>query len=347
MASYQRSKSSSGVINWRVQLCINGIRDSKGGFETKADAKLWAAQRELELLNELSRSAPVVPQIKHTLRDVFQRYSDEVSPTKIGAHWEQIRLAAFCRHPFVNIYLSELGPQHIAAWRDERLKSVSNSTVKRELVLISHSLEIARREWRWINENSCRDVRKPMEPPHRKQRISDENIQKLIGALGYVEGRVPSTQSHQVAIALLFCIETACRSGEVIGLTKANVHLKEHFIHLPVTKNGYSRDVPLSPKAEELLSLMLKAGSPRAIRVFSIKATVKDVLFRRAKKRVGLEHINFHDSRREATSRLSEIFGPMELSRITGHRDLKMLMRYYEKPVGELAKKLMETRDDD
>ena len=52
---------------------------------------------------------------------------------------------------------------------------------------------------------------------------------------------------------VLFAIETGMRRGEILSPTWENVHLGKRYVHLPDTKNGDSRDVPLSPQALELL----------------------------------------------------------------------------------------------
>ncbi|MCO1344512.1 IS481 family transposase [Burkholderia multivorans] len=50
--------------------------------------------------------------------------------------------------------------------------------------------------------------------------------------------------------------------------------------------------------------------------------------------------LRFHDLRHEATSRLASIFPMHELAKITGHRDPRMLMRYYHPSAEDLAKRL-------
>lgn len=53
-----------------------------------------------------------------------------------------------------------------------------------------------------------------------------------------------------------------------------------------------------------------------------------------------MEDLHFHDLRREATSRLAERLEMHELMRVTGHKDTRMLARYYEPRPEDLAKKL-------
>jgi integrase len=51
--------------------------------------------------------------------------------------------------------------------------------------------------------------------------------------------------------------------------------------------------------------------------------------------------IHFHDTRREATTRLAKkLPNVVELAAVAGHRKLDMLKRYYQPDPEELAKKL-------
>ncbi len=63
--------------------------------------------------------------------------------------------------------------------------------------------------------------------------------------------------------------------------------------------------------------------------------------FSRATRRAGIEDFHFHDLRHEATTRLFEQgLNIMEVSSITGHRDLQMLRQYTHLRAEDLAKKL-------
>jgi integrase len=53
-----------------------------------------------------------------------------------------------------------------------------------------------------------------------------------------------------------------------------------------------------------------------------------------------LTDLRFHDLRHAATSRLAEIFPLHELTKITDHKDPRMLMRYYHPRAEDLAKRM-------
>ena len=66
-----------------------------------------------------------------------------------------------------------------------------------------------------------------------------------------------------------------------------------------------------------------------------------DALFRKARARAGLSGFTFHDSRATALTRLSRQVDVMTLARISGHRDLALLLRvYYRETPAQIAARL-------
>ena len=103
-----------------------------------------------------------------------------------------------------------------------------------------------------------------------------------------------------------------------------------------MTKNGSSRDVPLSKKAMAILDRLprFESGS-----VFDISSHTLDVMFRRARAKVdGADDFHFHDTRHKALTRMAAKVEPMQLAKISGHKDLRILLNvYYNPDIGELA----------
>jgi len=333
MASFQ--KTGKG---WRVQLDVKGQRDSCS-FATKAQAYAWAVLREAEM-----RSLDAGQGSKtHTVGDVLDDYQKKVSPTKRGARWEKLRLDVIGRkeiqgRPFREIRLADLRPTHIAAWRDARVREVSGSSVSREMSLLSHALEVARKEWGWLVTDPMKEVRRPAENPPRQRLISQKEIERITVALGYREGLAVALPSQRVAVAFLLAIETAMRSGEMLGLTSTTVDYSARVAHLPLTKNGGARDVPLSTRAVELLKMLpaVKEGAP----LFNLSAASRDALFRKAKEKAGIAGLTFHDTRHEAITRLAKKLQPLDLARMTGHTNLQELMTYYNETAANIAQRL-------
>jgi len=285
---------------WRAEVCRLGVRASKT-FPTKAAAQAWATQYESEILEHRGKPAY---RNDHTLHDAFQRYAKEVSPTKKGQRWELLRLNAFSiSMEFVGDKIEDVSPDVLAKWRDLRLTQVSTSTVRRELALLSSVFNQAMKEWRWCSSNPAREITRPRNQKPRDRRVRQHEIELIIEQLGYQEGKRPELLSQELAIVFLLAIETAMRQGEILSLEWSHVFLSDRYVHLDETKNGSSRDVPLSSKALELLSVMQDANANGP--VFRLKSGSADALFRKARSKVGLNDLNFHDSRHEATTRLA------------------------------------------
>jgi integrase len=176
----------------------------------------------------------------------------------------------------------------------------------------------------------------PPKPRSRSRRISDKEIRIVLDWLGFVDGAGVETAYDEVAVAFLIALETAMRASEIVTLTWDQVFLSQSYVHLSDTKNGDERDVPLSSRAVELFGLL----PDNRDQCFSINAATLSTLFRRARVESGLSGFTFHDSRREALTRLSRKVNVLQLAKMVGHRNPKSLMIYYQESASEIAKLL-------
>lgn len=125
---------------WRAQVQRDGARVTKT-FKLKKDAQAWALEQEAKTTLRSDR----------TLRHACDQYLKTVSVHKRDAvDWESRRFDAFCSIVGEEMPLSEITSERIGQWRDERLKSVSGSTVLREANLLRNLFRTATREWKWI-----------------------------------------------------------------------------------------------------------------------------------------------------------------------------------------------------
>ena len=313
---------------WRAEVYVKGVRDS-GTFDTKSQAMAWAVDRERQL-----KSSPLNVDSKATVKNIFELYAKEITPAKRSPKQETLRLNTFCNDPLASVLLSELSASHVANWRDRRLRLVKASSVNREMNIISNAFEVARKEWKWIAENPCKDVARPKNPPPRDRLISNKEIEAIRLSLDYPEDTPPTKQIHFVALAFMFAIETAMRAGEICGL-HAN-HIDGAVAHLPRTKNDTSRNVPLSKEALRILKILPESEGP----LFNMSPSQLDGTFRKGRNRSGLDDLKFHDTRHEAITRLAKKLDVLELARMVGHKDLKMLLIYYNETAANLASKL-------
>lgn len=318
---------------WLARVRRNGVSESKV-FATKAQARAWATEKEA-----VAQTAPsTLP--RKTVAEAFERYAEEVSSTKRGERWERVRLVAILRElggPDGNRLLTELTTPVLAEWRSNRLEEVSPGSVLRDMNLVNSVLNVARKEWKWLDANPLKDVTRPKQPEHRRRRVAADELERISVCLGYAEGELAESYGAQVAVAFHFAIETAMRQGEILSLTKDAVDFEKRTAFLPKTKNGSARTVPLSSRA---IALLRQLPGEEDGRFFGVVSASCDALFRKGRTRAMIDDLHFHDSRREATSRLSKKVDVLTLARITGHKDLKMLMIYYEEDMASVAQRL-------
>ena len=220
----------------------------------------------------------------------------------------------------------------IAGWRDRRLQEVGSASVAREMNLISGIMSVARKEWQYISTNPVSDVREPKKPPARDRVVTDRELE----ALSLSAGSDPKKATARVFHAFLFACETAMCAGEIVGLTWEHVDLARCVAHLPMTKNGHPRDVPLSKEAVRLLQAL-----PDNYTLFGLNSRQTEVLWRKLRDRAAVVGLTFHNSRRTATTRLSKKLEVLELAKMTGHRDLKILLNtYYKSDAADVARRL-------
>ena len=136
------SPKQTAAGTWRIQIEVRGQRDANT-LPTKRQALEWAAQRKSELLALGSGRAGEIK----TVADALERYGREVSVNKRGELKETIRLKAFLKHPSFpgRVLLADLRPHHLVDWRDARLQVNARGSVLRDMTLLSHVLETARR----------------------------------------------------------------------------------------------------------------------------------------------------------------------------------------------------------
>lgn len=334
MASYEKRGDS-----WRAAICYRGVREKKT-FPSKREAVAWATAREAELA-ELGGGGT----LKRSLRHALERYRDEVSPTKRGERWEVVRINSFLKNgpdgkpvwPLVDRPMRDIQTADLAAWRDERLKKVKGASVLREIGLLRAVWAKAKKEWRYTNADPWEDLAKPKDSRARERIFTDEEVNRIVQALGWIDGTTPKDRRQETAVALLLALETAMRSGELLSLEWADVDLERRVARLQLTKNGDARDVPLSRRAVELLKCMQGRDETR---VFTLTPQLRDTYYRQARDMAGVEGVTFHDARATACTRLAKKLSVLELARMIGHRDLRSLQVYYRESAEDLASRL-------
>lgn len=319
---------------WRAEVQKGGIRMSDS-FATKAAALAWATREEAAIEAGQAGRYPA-----KTLADALDRYERDVSALKRGERWESARLGLFRREwpALCARVMHTITTADLAEWRDARLKQVSSASVLREVALLRNVWTVAGREWLWCADPSpWRALRMPSEPAARTRMMGWREIRRLCRWLRYRTGRVPSTTYEAAAWALLLSLRTGMRAGEVLRAHGSAVDLDAKVVTLAEHKTAHiegARRVPLTRQGARLLGWLGGAALP-------ITSGTLDTVFRRARDSLLIEDLHFHDARATALTHLARRVDVMTLARISGHRDLQLLLRvYYRETPAQIAARL-------
>jgi integrase len=369
MASFRKR----GDYQWQARVNKKGYPSETKTFNTRTEAEVWA--RNVESQIDKGSFVSRVEADNTTLKEVLNRYLLEITPLKKGWLAETNRIKAWQRHPLASRYLGTLRSTDFATYRDQQRnlpKPLSENTIRLSLAVISHLFTIAQKEWNMGVINPILSIRMPKGSAHRDRRVEYADIPSPLKN-GQIENKseidciLDETTSLELKAIVLLAIETAMRRSEIAQLEWSRINLKDRTVLLEDTKNGTSREVPLSTVAVNIMQSIPKRmlidtnNKPtQDQKVFTLKPQAISQAFAKARgaARVKYEHtcglynvdpdpkflvnIRLHDQRHEATSRLFELgrFDHMEVSAITGHKTLSMLKRYTHLKATNLAKKL-------
>lgn len=321
---------SRGAYQFQAQVRRSGFPPQTKTFENRRDAEKWVRSIEREM--DMGAFIPRDEAARTTIKDLAKRYREELLPKQRGKRQEDSRLKVV-EKKFGDYNLSAVNPAMVAKWRDELTsRDLAPQTVQHYLAVLNRLYKAASRDFGIPLPlgNPVSNVRMPTISNARERRMEGDEETRLMVELDASRGK------HLKSVVLL-ALETAMRRGELLALRWEHTDLKRRVLHLPETKNGTSRNVPLSTRAVAILEAL-----PRNISglVFDTSETAITEGFQRAAKRAGIADFRFHDIRHEATSRLAELLQMHELGKVTGHKSPRMLMRYYHPRAEDLARKL-------
>ena len=315
MAHLERRKNKDGSTSWVAQVRVNGYPSQTRSFPTRLEAELWSSQTEAKAQK---RTLAIVS--KMTLGDLI----DEVRPRMTQLREAPLR---YWQEELGHMPLIKIHPTLIAKHRDlllgemcggykhKKLKPRSGSTVWQYIQVLSRIFSIAKRELHIVDTNPVSDVERPKLPRGRTRFLTDDEIADLLVACR-------QSENEDLYAFVLTAVTTGARKGELLSLEWANVDVERRWAVFPKTKNGDARGVPLTAAALEALMQLKRAGPF----VFPLDPTRA---FHTACKRAKLSGVTLHTLRHSAASLLARNNATLlEVSRLLGHRDIRMADRY-------------------
>jgi integrase len=304
---------------WRVEVQKNGVRTSYLA-ETKREALKWGQDKELELEGvRLSKGM--------TFSQAATKYVSTVSRDKApgAAEWETRRLDEMTAFFGEHTHLALIDSARIGEWRDERLKTVSPSTVLRQRALLGNVFQIAVDEWKVLSVNPVRGVRFPEHNPARHQLWTWQLIKRVLRAQNLNDREVQCVRAFHIAL------HTGMRLNEILS---AKLVGKVAVLERDKTSGKQSKPVkvPLPRKGAELFA---------KYQPFTITADAASPAFSDLTDALLIEGLTFHDTRASALTWLSRRMDVMTLARISRHKNMKILMdTYYRETAEQIADRI-------
>lgn len=307
---------------WRAQIVKQGLRKS-AIWDTKRHAQDWANRVESEIAAGLL-SAPKTPGMK--LSRACDDYLKTATLEKRNAlKWERRRFDSLIAH-FGDVDLADIDSNSLGKWRDKRLLTVSGSTVLREVNLFRNLFNIAVDEWKVIPINPFKGVRLPKENAARVTVWRWQQIKRILRA-----GQARGGKTLEVTQAFHIALRTAMRLQEALAAPDGFDSVRRVVAIPPSKENPLPQLVPITRQGYRALLTM-----PR----LKVSPNEASTLFSDLQAQLGIKGLQFRDSRATALTLMARRMDILTLSKISRHKDIRMLQVYFRESAEEISRRL-------
>ncbi len=190
--------------------------------------------------------------------------------------------------------------------------------------MLTKAFNLAIREWEWVRDNPASMVTKNRENNERVRWLTKDE-----------EKRILYNSPDLLKAIILFALNFGLRLQELISLEWSRVNLPRRTILIKETKNGKPRTIPLNKIALDVLNQRSKVKSIKNDYVFfnangeKIIPQVLRMSFYAVLRKAGVENAWLHDLRHTFATRLAQAGVDLyKISKLLGHKDIKMTQRY-------------------
>lgn len=319
MASITKIGSS-----WRALIRRKGHKTLCKTFKTKAQAEVWARQREAEIDRGEIVAEPGVLTVLELLQ-AYRELRDQARPIAdtSNEHYMLKHLEAGLGHRRVSALSTE---DLVGFCRMRKEEGAGPYTINMEVSKLGTALRYAGA----FLKISLPDIVGQARPllnhlgligggGKRERRPTEDEIARLLEQL-----------KQPYADIVRFGIATAMRRGEIVKLRWDDLDCEKKLVLVrdrkdPRRKQGNDQWVPLLGDAWDLVQRQPKDSD----RIFPVHEQTLSKYFKEACDALGIPDLHFHDLRHEGTSRLFEQgYEIQQVSLVTGHKDWRHLRRY-------------------
>jgi len=323
-----KSKDGKNTPYWYIRFAMNGKMKwesaGKVGLITKtvAQARLEKRKRQVRLgefdmvIAKIPIASDFIPEYIYFIREVKKNRSHDRSRQALD-HFSKL---------YGDKKLNEITPEDIDNYKQIRLNECAAlGTIARELVVIRHFFNQARKWKRFLGENPVSQSGIPKVNDQKERVISYEEEERLL-----------SLSPKHLKDIIVIALNTGMRQGEILGLKWEWIDLEENIITLPQTntKNNKIRKIPINKTIKSLLleRKLISAGSefifpsPKG-KIYHLNWIKHS--FKTACKNAGIENLRFHDLRHTCATRIVESRIPLHaLTKLLGHSSVRVTERY-------------------
>ena len=340
MATMNLHQAKDGSKTYRVRVRRKGQPIQTASFSSLKDARKWATMIEGQIVE--GRHFPE-KKPQHTLNELLERYTHDIMPKKTPETQRSQRpVVVFWSEKLGHKLLQDITKADIVALRNALAKTAAPATIQKYLVILSHALNTAIKEYEWLDTNVVNTVSRPPLPQGRMRFLSDEERTRLLQECR----KSQNTYLYPLVIAAL---HTGLRRGALLGLTKDMVDTSTGTIYLEKTKNGTRHAVPLVGEALALVRQRCEdlKGQPKAF-LFPHTGSIPWNSYRksweRAVKRAHLKEFSFHSMRHACASYLVQAGVPIYIvGRILNHKNPGLMTYRYAHLQTDNLREALET----
>lgn len=294
---------------WVVTETNNGQRYQRtfAGDRAEKQAREYAAKRQSELNEATFHGEVMGRQPKRSFIEGLERWIDEYDVT---SQVKAIRPVAAYMGESVMLDQGCVDRAREMA-RDLRKQGRAQSTINNHLQVVKRVLNLAYREWGWIEQPLGDKLKKRSPKNERHVYLTTEDLGELLKA-------IPDSDAVEKKVIALAAL-TGLRQGELLNLQASNVHGGRILLRPDQTKSGKARVVPVPADARPWLEeLPFPTTYARLRRVWETARTA-----------VGRSDLRFHDLRHSYASLLAQAGESMTTVRdLLGHSSLIVTSRY-------------------
>ena len=261
-----------------------------------------------------------------TFGDMMDKFMAEHAPT-VSENTQRSYTTSlkFLLPHFGDSNLISISPKMISRYKVLRKgDGVKPATVNRELAMLSKAFSLAAKEWEWLKDNPVSRVSKEKENNARDRWLSKDEEKRLL-----------DNSPEWIKQIIIFSLNTGLRLGELTGLEWSRVDISNKTILIDNSKNGEQRTIPLNKYALDVVKQRLRVKSLKYDYVFinryswKINPNSLRDAFRKILRKVEITDFRLHDLRHSFATRLTQADVDLyKISKLLGHKDIKMTQRY-------------------